>query len=132
MLASETLFDVKKGFTQDKHLLVGVHISAIAAVGHHPKHPTSQFASPSNHMCLQDHGKAQAALPSPCLSDTFQSYFGDASTSDVIVKAGEVKLHCHKIILIAQSALFRAMFQVRQMLCFICCSFYCNICMRAP
>ena len=46
------------------------------------------------------------------MASVFQLHLDDASTSDVIVKAGEVKIHAHKIILIAHLALFRAMFQV--------------------
>lgn len=44
----------------------------------------------------------------------FKSHFDDASTCDITVRAGEVKFCAHKIVLIAQSALFRAMFQVRE------------------
>jgi len=62
---------------------------------------------------FQDNSTGQATGASPSTPNVFQSYFNDASTSDITVKAGEVKIHAHKIALIAHSALFRAMFQVK-------------------
>lgn len=49
------------------------------------------------------------------MSDVFETHFNDASTCDITVKAGAIKIHAHKIVLIAQSALFRAMFQYRKL-----------------
>ncbi|KAL0019763.1 hypothetical protein WJX79_003398 [Trebouxia sp. C0005] len=72
-----------------QELIALVHISVIAA----------------------DDNTRQATGASPSISNVFQSHFDDASTSDIIVKAGEVKIHAHKIVLIAHSALFRAIFQ---------------------
>ena len=46
------------------------------------------------------------------MPNVFQLHFNDASTSDIILQTGEVKIHAHKIVLIAHSALFRGMFQV--------------------
>ncbi|DBA92437.1 TPA: protein modification by small protein conjugation [Trebouxia sp. C0004] len=54
-------------------------------------------------------GRLQA-LPHP-MPNVFQLHFDDASTSEIIVKAGEVKIHAHRIVSIAHSALFRAMLQ---------------------
>ncbi|DBA81118.1 TPA: hypothetical protein ACH3X2_007090 [Trebouxia sp. C0005] len=87
--SSETLFDIGKGFVKQQELIALVHISVIAA----------------------DDNTRQATGASPSISNVFQSHFDDASTSDIIVKAGEVKIHAHKIVLIAHSALFRAIFQ---------------------
>lgn len=42
----------------------------------------------------------------------FASSFDDETTSDIVLKAGETRVHAHKAILSAQSALFKAMFQV--------------------
>ncbi|DBA99209.1 TPA: hypothetical protein ACH3X3_011825 [Trebouxia sp. C0006] len=41
----------------------------------------------------------------------FGPFFDDSSTSDIVVMAGEAKIHAHKIFLSAQSSLFKAMFQ---------------------
>ena len=38
--------------------------------------------------------------------------FDDPLTSDVVLKADDTSLHAHKIVLAAQSTLFKAMFQV--------------------
>ncbi len=42
----------------------------------------------------------------------FGPFFDDASTSDIVVMAGEAEIHAHKIVLSAHSSLFKAMFQV--------------------
>lgn len=42
----------------------------------------------------------------------FGSFFDDSTTSDIVVMAGEANIHPHKIVLSAQSSLFKAMFQV--------------------
>ena len=62
------------------------------------------------------------------MSEVFETHFDDASTCDVIVKPGATKIHAHKIVLIAQSAMFRAMFQVITALCYACCSSYDHMC----
>lgn len=49
----------------------------------------------------------------------FAPYFDDPSSSDIVVKAGETRLHAHKIVLTAHSALFKAMFQVLHSCLFI-------------
>ena len=54
------------------------------------------------------------------MSDVFKSYFNDAATCDVTVIADDIKISAHKVVLVAQSALFRAMFQVRPTSCRIC------------
>lgn len=41
----------------------------------------------------------------------FGPFFDDASLSDIVVKAGEAKIHAHKIVLSAHSSTFKAMFQ---------------------
>ena len=47
------------------------------------------------------------------LQTSFVSFLDDPVTADVILKAGNTELHAHRIILAAQSALFKAMFQVK-------------------
>ena len=42
----------------------------------------------------------------------FGPFFDDASLSDIVVKAGEAKIHAHKNVLSAHSSTFKAMFQV--------------------
>lgn len=46
------------------------------------------------------------------IASLFAPYFDDSSTSDIVVKAGETRIHAHKIVLAAHSTLFKAMFQV--------------------
>ena len=48
----------------------------------------------------------------PSVTECFAPFYDDPETSDILVKAGDKEIHAHKIILSAQSALFRAMFQV--------------------
>ena len=42
----------------------------------------------------------------------FGPFYDDPSTSDIVVMAGEAKIHSHKMFLSAHSSLFKAMFQV--------------------
>ena len=54
----------------------------------------------------------------------FGPFFDDPSTSDIVVMAGEAKIHAHKIILSAQSTFFKGMFQVMLQdatSAFVCC-----------
>lgn len=125
LLSTEALFDVNSGFVKDRELVVGVHISVMAAVGIAGHQLHLESASLPHSVCLQDHNKfeGQAAFPSPSMSEVFETHFDDASTCDVTVKGGATKIHAHKIVLIAQSAMFRAMFQVITALYYACCSY---------
>lgn len=115
VLLSETLFDVESGFMTKNELAVGVHISLIAAVGVFET-PTTCKVGPSVTITVPA-GSQQASgasyVSQLIMSDVFETHFNDASTSDITVKTGETKIHAHKIILIAQSAVFKAMFQVK-------------------
>ena len=110
------LFDTNSGFIKEQEVVVMVLMGTIAVVSSHNIKSNLECVSPSHSMRLQDDSRlnGQVAIPSPSMSAVFVSLFDEAaSTRDIIVKAGEVKIHAHKIVLIAQSALFRAMFQVR-------------------
>ena len=115
MLSSEILCDVKQGYeetgtgTRSAHQChCGRQSWATSCIRLLP--------IPSCLLRLQDHSKIKGhtAFPGPSVSDVFMSHFDDAATCDITVTAGEVKICAHKIVLIAHSALFRGMFQVRQ------------------
>ncbi|DBB14603.1 TPA: RCC1 and BTB domain-containing protein 1 [Trebouxia sp. C0006] len=89
MMSSETFYDIDKGFVKQHKLIAVVHISLIATAN----------------------STRQATGAFPSMPNVFQLHFNDASTSDIILQTGEVKIHAHKIVLIAHSALFRGMFQ---------------------
>ena len=46
--------------------------------------------------------------------------FGDPASSDIILTTGDTRIYAHKAVLVAQSALFRVMFQVSWSLVQIC------------
>ena len=58
----------------------------------------------------------------------FAPYFDDPSTSDIVVKAGETKVHAHKIVLTAHSAFLKAMFQVFTRCQLLACHFANTVC----
>lgn len=66
---------------------------------------------------LQEEAKKQNACSrtqsNTSLRTSFNCYFDDPVTGDVVLKAGDTSLHAHKIVLAAQSTLFKAMFQVQ-------------------
>lgn len=119
ILSSETLFDVNSGFMKERELVCCSAHQCDCSGRQSWDTNYIELASLSHLLCLQDHSRhrGQAAFPSPSMSDVFETHFDDASTCDITVKAGEIKIHAHKIVLIAQSALFRAMFQVKKALC---------------
>ncbi|KAA6422509.1 MAG: hypothetical protein FRX49_07684 [Trebouxia sp. A1-2] len=86
-LSSQSLFDTEQGFMQGQEMIVGVHISAIEPA-------------------IKRRKRMQDTAPQ------FGPFFDDPSTSDIVVMAGEAKIHAHKIILSAQSTFFKGMFQV--------------------
>ncbi|DBA72901.1 TPA: Galactose oxidase, central domain, variant 2 [Trebouxia sp. C0005] len=85
-LSSQSLFDTEQGFMQGQEMIVGVHISAIEPA-------------------IKRQKRMQDTAPQ------FGPFFDDPSTSDIVVMAGEAKIHAHKIILSAQSTFFKGMFQ---------------------
>ncbi len=61
-------------------------------------------------------GKDQTNLPpnlNRSLNHSFTEHYNDTSLSDVILKAGDCRVHAHKVIVAAQSPSFKAMFQVQ-------------------
>ena len=48
----------------------------------------------------------------PYLMTCLVPYFDDPATADILVTAGDTRIYAHKILLSAQSAMFKAMFQV--------------------
>lgn len=66
---------------------------------------------------MQDDAKEQSAQTcmhlNTSLQTSFVAFLDDPVTADVILKAGKTKLHAHRIVLAAQSPLFKAMFQVK-------------------
>ena len=66
---------------------------------------------------MQEDAREQSAVRCMQLNTSLQtcfiSFLDDPVTSDVLLKAEKTKLHVHKILLAAQSTLFKAMFQVK-------------------
>lgn len=66
---------------------------------------------------LQEDAKKQNACTctqlNTSLLTSFDSFFNDSVTVNIVLKAGDTSLHAHKIVLAAQSTLFKAMFQVQ-------------------
>lgn len=83
------IFDTQEGFLQDKALTLGVHLSVI----------------------VQDTTMAVNPPLNPCLTTCLIPYLDDSATADILVTAGSTRIHAHKMLLSAQSALFKAMFQ---------------------
>ena len=66
-------------------------------------------------LCVKHTPGLQEIKRQECMQDTaslFGPFSDDSSTSDIVVMAEEAKIHAHKIVLSAQSSLFKAMFQV--------------------
>jgi len=110
LMSSEYLFRTKDGFMQGQELVVGVHISAIEPVGVLMlSHIGLLFTCVQHSPGLRGNKRQQPVQENPSL---FGPFFDNFQTSDIVVKAGEAKIHAHKVVLSAHSSLFKAMFQV--------------------
>ena len=118
-MQKSTALNPMAGYLKDGQLTVGVHLSLpvthavnsgslaflpyVFCMCHFPKPLQLQVDPPV--------AKAGDALHS-ALCTNIAALFDDPVSSDVEIKAGDTTVHAHKLILIASSPAFKAMFQV--------------------